>query len=204
MRTTRKLTACVSRSPTCTKPSRRCLPGVPPMLKPLQLSALLQPLNARLLGADAIFNGVSIDSLSVAAGQLFVALSGPNFDGHNYLAEVASKGAVAALVEREVAGVNLLQLLVTDTPVALGRLGGLNRQAYQGPLAAVTGSSGKTTVKELLASILRVAGPVFATRGNLNNDLGAPLTLLELSAEHSAAVIELGASREGEIGYTVT
>ncbi|MFZ3185686.1 MAG: UDP-N-acetylmuramoyl-tripeptide--D-alanyl-D-alanine ligase [Pseudomonas sp.] len=174
------------------------------MLKPLQLSALLQPLNARLLGADVTFNGVSIDSRSVAAGQLFVALSGPNFDGHNYLAEVAHKGAVAALVEREVAGVNLPQLLVTDTRVALGRLGGLNRQAYQGPLVAVTGSSGKTTVKELLASILRVAGPVLATRGNLNNDLGVPLTLLELSAEHSAAVIELGASREGEIGYTVS
>jgi UDP-N-acetylmuramoyl-tripeptide--D-alanyl-D-alanine ligase len=174
------------------------------MLKALQLSALQQPLSARLVGADVAFNAVSIDSRSVAAGQLFVALSGPNFDGHNYLAEVASKGAVAALVEREVAGASLPQLVVADTRAALGLLAGLNRQAYQGPLAAVTGSSGKTTVKELLASILRVAGPVLATRGNLNNDLGAPLTLLELSTEHCAAVIELGASRVGEIAYTVS
>jgi UDP-N-acetylmuramoyl-tripeptide--D-alanyl-D-alanine ligase len=173
------------------------------MLKAFRLSELLQPLDARLLGADADFAAVSIDSRSVTAGQLFVALSGPNFDGHNYLAEVATKGAVAALVEREVAGVNLPQLLVADARVALGQLAGLNRQAYQGPLAAVTGSSGKTTVKELLASILRVRGPVLATRGNLNNDLGAPLTLLELAPQHCAAVIELGASRIGEIAYTV-
>jgi UDP-N-acetylmuramoyl-tripeptide--D-alanyl-D-alanine ligase len=173
------------------------------MLKALRLSELLQPLGAQLCGADVAFDAVSIDSRSVAAGQLFVALNGPNFDGHNYLAEVASKGAVAALVEREVLGVNLPQLLVQDARAALGLLAALNRQAYHGPLAAVTGSSGKTTVKELLACILRVRGPVLATRGNLNNELGAPLTLLEISPEHRAAVIELGASGLGEIAYTV-
>lgn len=173
------------------------------MLNAFRLSELLQPLDARLLGDDADFTAVSIDSRSVTAGQLFIALSGPNFDGHNYLAEVASKGAVAALVEREVLGVKLTQLVVANARVALGQLAGLNRQAYQGPLAAVTGSSGKTTVKELLASILRVRGPVLATRGNLNNDLGVPLTLLELAPQHCAAVIELGASRIGDIAYTV-
>ncbi|BBH47929.1 UDP-N-acetylmuramoyl-tripeptide--D-alanyl-D-alanine ligase [Pseudomonas sp. KU43P] len=173
------------------------------MLKPMTLSQLATVLNARQVGADASFTGVSIDSRSVGAGQLFVALAGPRFDGHDYLADVKAKGAVAALVEREVAGVDLPQLLVADSRLALGQLGALNRAAFDKPVVAITGSSGKTTVKEMLASILRTRGLVHATRGNLNNDLGAPLTLLEISPEHSAAVIELGASRIGEIRYTV-
>ena len=173
------------------------------MLKPLALSELLMPLNGRLLGGDCHFGGVSIDSRAIAAGQLFVALSGPRFDGHDYLDDVAAKGAVAALVERAVANCDLPQVIVADTRIALGQLAALNRAAFDKPVAAVTGSSGKTTVKEMLASILRTRGPVLATRGNLNNDLGAPLTLLELAPEHSAAVIELGASRLGEIAYTV-
>ena len=173
------------------------------MLKALKLSELTGALNARLIGADASFDGVSIDSRAIKPGQLFIALAGPRFDGHDYLNDVAAKGAVAALVEREVADSVLPQLLVSDTRQALGQLGALNRSAFTQPVAAVTGSSGKTTVKEMLASILRTRGPVLATRGNLNNDLGAPLTLLELAPEHTAAVIELGASRLGEIAYTV-
>ncbi len=173
------------------------------MIHPFTLSTLVEPLHARLVGGDATFTGVSIDSRSVVQGQLFVALSGPRFDGHDYLAEVQGKGAVAALVQREVPGIDLPQLLVDDTRLALGQLGALNREAFDKPVVAITGSSGKTTVKELLASILRTAGPVLATRGNLNNDLGAPLTLLEIGREHTAAVIELGASRLGEIRYTV-
>ncbi|MBC2657953.1 UDP-N-acetylmuramoyl-tripeptide--D-alanyl-D-alanine ligase [Pseudomonas sp. MSSRFD41] len=173
------------------------------MLKPLKLSEVAAPLNARLIAGDARFSGVSIDSRAIQPGQLFVALTGPRFDGHDYLNEVAGKGAVAALVEREIPDSTLPQLLVKDTRLALGQLGALNRSAFTHPVAAVTGSSGKTTVKEMLASILRTRGPVLATRGNLNNDLGAPLTLLELAPEHSAAVIELGASRMGEIAYTV-
>ncbi|MCW2269872.1 UDP-N-acetylmuramoyl-tripeptide--D-alanyl-D-alanine ligase [compost metagenome] len=173
------------------------------MLKPLTLSQLTAPLQGRLVGGDATFTGVSIDSRAVVAGQLFVALAGPRFDGHDYLNDVQAKGAVAALVEREVPGSDLPQLLVADTRLALGRLGALNRAAFDKPVAAITGSSGKTTVKEMLASILRTRGSVLATRGNLNNDLGAPLTLLELAPEHTAAVIELGASRIGEIAYTV-
>jgi UDP-N-acetylmuramoyl-tripeptide--D-alanyl-D-alanine ligase len=173
------------------------------MLKALKLSELTNALNGRLISADASFDGVSIDSRAIKPGQLFIALAGPRFDGHDYLNEVAAKGAVAALVEREVADSALPQLLVKDTRQALGQLGALNRAAFTQPVAAVTGSSGKTTVKEMLASILRTRGPVLATRGNLNNDLGAPLTLLELAPEHTAAVIELGASRLGEIAYTV-
>jgi UDP-N-acetylmuramoyl-tripeptide--D-alanyl-D-alanine ligase len=173
------------------------------MLDVLRLSQLVPALSAQLHGADAAFRAVSTDSRRIIPGQLFIALVGPNFDGHGYLADVAAKGAVAALVQRVEPGLALPQLQVADTRLALGQLGALNRQAYHGPLAAVTGSSGKTTVKEMLASILACLGPVLATRGNLNNDLGAPLTLLELAAEHSAAVIELGASRVGEIAYTV-
>ena len=176
------------------------------MLKALRLSEVAAPLNARLIGEDRLFDAVSTDSRAIQPGQLFVALTGPRFDGHDYLAEVAARGAVAALVEREVAGVALPQLLVGDSRLALGQLGALNRQAFGGPLVAITGSSGKTTVKEMLASILRVGlrGAVLATRGNLNNDLGAPLTLLELAPEHVAAVIELGANHVGEIAYTVS
>jgi UDP-N-acetylmuramoyl-tripeptide--D-alanyl-D-alanine ligase len=173
------------------------------MLKALKLSELTGALNARLVGADVSFDGVSIDSRAIKPGQLFIALTGPRFDGHDYLNDVAAKGAVAALVEREIAHSTLPQLVVSDTRQSLGQLGALNRAAYTHPVAAVTGSSGKTTVKEMLASILRTRGPVLATRGNLNNDLGVPLTLLELAPEHTAAVIELGASRLGEIAYTV-
>ena len=173
------------------------------MLKALTLSELTNALEARLIGNDASFNGVSIDSRAIQPGQLFIALTGPRFDGHDYLNDVAGKGAVAALVEREVADSALPQLLVKDTRQALGQLGALNRAAFTQPVAAVTGSSGKTTVKEMLASILRTRGPVLATRGNLNNDLGVPLTLIELAPEHTSAVIELGASRLGEIAYTV-
>ncbi|VVP51510.1 UDP-N-acetylmuramoyl-tripeptide--D-alanyl-D-alanine ligase [Pseudomonas fluorescens] len=173
------------------------------MLKALTLSELTNVLEARLIGADASFDGVSIDSRAIQPGQLFIALTGPRFDGHDYLNDVAGKGAVAALIEREVADSALPQLLVKDTRQALGQLGALNRAAFTQPVAAVTGSSGKTTVKEMLASILRTRGPVLATRGNLNNDLGVPLTLIELAPEHTSAVIELGASRLGEIAYTV-
>lgn len=173
------------------------------MLKPLLLSEVAATLNGRVVGADASFSGVSIDSRAINQGQLFIALTGPRFDGHDYLNDVAAKGAVAALVEREVPESALPQLVVADTRVALGQLGALNRAGYDKPVAAITGSSGKTTVKEMLACILRTRGPVLATKGNLNNDLGVPLTLLELIREHTSAVIELGASRIGEIAYTV-
>ncbi|WP_348748767.1 UDP-N-acetylmuramoyl-tripeptide--D-alanyl-D-alanine ligase [Pseudomonas rhodesiae] len=173
------------------------------MLKPMRFSELTQALSGRMLSSDCRFDGVSIDSRAIQPGQLFVALAGPRFDGHDYLNDVAAKGAVGALVQREVPESSLPQLLVADTRLALGQLGSLNRAAFDKPVAAITGSSGKTTVKELLAGVLRTRGPVLATRGNLNNDFGAPLTLLELAPEHTAAVIELGASRIGEIAYTV-
>ncbi|MBX8575984.1 UDP-N-acetylmuramoyl-tripeptide--D-alanyl-D-alanine ligase [Pseudomonas cichorii] len=174
------------------------------MLKALTFSELVAPLDARRVG-DCSFTGVSTDSRAIQPGQLFVALTGPRFDGHEYLDQVAAKGAVGALVEREVEGSTLPQLVVLDTRKALAQLGAINRNAFvDRPVAAITGSSGKTTVKEMLASIMRTRGPVLATRGNLNNELGVPLTLLELAPEYSSAVIELGASRVGEIAFTVS
>ncbi len=175
------------------------------MLKPLSFTEVITALDARQVGGDCTFDGVSIDSRAIVPGQLFVALTGPRFDGHDYLDQVAAKGAVGALVEREVAGSTLPQLVVVDTRKALAQLGAMNRNAFvDKPVAAITGSSGKTTVKEMLASILRTRGPVLATRGNLNNELGVPLTLLELAPQYAAAVIELGASRLGEIAFTVS
>lgn len=175
------------------------------MSKPLSLGELATPLDGRLVGNDCRFDGVSIDSRSIKPGQLFIALTGPRFDGHDYLDQVAASGAVAALVEQEILGAPLPQLVVLDTRKALAQMGALSRNAFiDRPVAAVTGSSGKTTVKEMLARILRTRGPVLATRGNLNNELGVPLTLLELSNDYAAAVIELGASRIGEIAFTVS
>jgi UDP-N-acetylmuramoyl-tripeptide--D-alanyl-D-alanine ligase len=175
------------------------------MLKPLSFGELIAALDARQVGADCTFDGVSIDSRAIVPGQLFIALTGPRFDGHDYLDQVAAKGAAGALVEHEVSGSTLPQLVVLDTRKALAQLGAINRNTFiDKPVAAITGSSGKTTVKEMLASILRTRGPVLATRGNLNNELGVPLTLLELAPHYAAAVIELGASRLGEIAFTVS
>ncbi|MDN3522352.1 UDP-N-acetylmuramoyl-tripeptide--D-alanyl-D-alanine ligase [Halomonas ramblicola] len=142
------------------------------------------------------------DTRQLAPGSLFVALHGERFDAHDFLGEAREAGAVAAVVERPVDD-PLPQLVVADTRLALGLLGRARRRAWGGPLAAVTGNSGKTTVKELLAAILGRRGATLATRGNLNNDIGAPLTLLELAPEHRQAVVELGANHVGEIAWTV-
>ncbi|GGK07685.1 UDP-N-acetylmuramoyl-tripeptide--D-alanyl-D-alanine ligase [Pseudomonas matsuisoli] len=174
------------------------------MIEALSLATVAAALGGRLVGSDAPFSSVSIDSRRIAKGDLFVALTGPRFDGHDYLSDVAAKGAVAALVERESVAASIPQLVVADTRKALGQLGALNRQAFNGHVVAITGSSGKTTVKEMLASILFCFGPVLATRGNLNNELGVPLTLLEIASAHASAVIELGASGLGEIAYTAS
>lgn len=175
------------------------------MFKALQLSQLLAPLSATLQGSDVQFSALNTDSRKVSRGQLFLALRGEFFDGHDYLVDVAKRGAVAAVVEEFQPGIDLPQLCVADTRIALGQIALLNRKQFSGPTVAVTGSSGKTTVKEMLASICRSAlgeKAVLATRGNLNNELGVPFTLLELNDQHRAAVVELGASRPGEIAYT--
>ena len=165
----------------------------------LPLSRAAEVLQADLIGCDARFASVSTDTRSIAPGDLYVALRGPNFDGHEFVAQAAQKGAVGAMVEHPL-DLELSQLRVADTRAGLGILAGAWRQAFSVPLVAVTGSNGKTTVKEMLAAILSRRGRVLATLGNLNNDIGMPLTLLRLQDE-DYAVIELGASGPGEIGY---
>ncbi len=154
----------------------------------------------RLLGLDGDFKGVSIDTRHLAAGELFVALRGDRYDGHAFVVDAQGKGAAGALVE-QVDDSGLPQIEVADSRASLGRLSSRWREQFDLPLVAVTGSNGKTTVKEMLASIFSCAGPVLATRGNLNNDIGVPLTLLRLAAEHRYAVIEMGANHFGEIAY---
>ena len=168
------------------------------MTLPLSEAALV--LDAVRHGADVTFAGLSTDTRTIEKGNLFVALQGPNFDGHDYLQQAQSQGAVAATVSR-VVETTLPQVEVADTRVALGRLAAHWRAQFDLPLIAVTGSNGKTSVKEMLAAILRPCGDTLVTRGNLNNEIGMPLTLAGLSATHRYAVIELGANHPGEIAY---
>jgi len=154
---------------------------------------------------EARFTGVSTDSRSIARGDLFVALRGERFDGHAFLEQAGKAGAVAAMVDHKHAGsLPLPALVVEDTKLALGDLARSWRARFTPALAAVTGSNGKTTVKEMLAAILRQhAGDagVLATSGNLNNDIGVPLMLLRLRREHRCCAIELGMNHPGEIAY---
>jgi UDP-N-acetylmuramoyl-tripeptide--D-alanyl-D-alanine ligase len=156
----------------------------------------------RLAGADGQFHGAGSDSRTIASGMLFIALRGPHHDGHDHLADAAQRGAAAALVERQLP-VQIPQIIVADTHAALGQLGSAWRHHLGLPLVAVTGSNGKTTVKEMIAAILSKAGATLATRGNLNNDIGMPLTLLRLDEHYRNAVIEMGANHPGEIAYLV-
>ncbi|TGD74068.1 UDP-N-acetylmuramoyl-tripeptide--D-alanyl-D-alanine ligase [Mangrovimicrobium sediminis] len=169
-------------------------------MREMSLRELQAPLAAQLLGDDAQFSAVFTDSRAPQAGGLFVALAGENFDGHDYLPAVAAAGAAAALVSRPL-DLSLPQLLVEDTQSGLGRLGAFNRSLYQGPLVAITGSAGKTTAKNLIHAVLAQRGETLATQGNLNNEIGVPLTLLRLAPEHQFAVVEMGAARRGDIAW---
>jgi UDP-N-acetylmuramoyl-tripeptide--D-alanyl-D-alanine ligase len=177
----------------------------------MSLSEAAAAMSARAVGAEVRFDGVSTDTRTVAQGQLFVAIRGERFDGHEFLGTAKERGAAAALVDEKFRGaVNerregaaALPLLVADdTRRALGRLGRHWRLRFAPALIAVTGSNGKTTTKEMLAAILRShAGEagVLATRGNLNTDIGVPMTLLGLRASHRYCAIELGMNHPGEI-----
>lgn len=164
----------------------------------MQVSEAARVLDAPWTGTDARFQGCGTDTRSLAPGELFVALQGPNFDGHDFLDQAGARGAAAVMVRGDVE-VALPALRVSDTRGALGALSAAWRERHAIPLVAVTGSNGKTTVKEMLAAVLGRAGRVLATRGNLNNDIGVPLTLLRLDAEHRYAVVEMGANHPGEI-----
>lgn len=171
------------------------------------LSQAAQILGATLAGGDVRFASVSTDSRKIEAGCLFIALRGENFDGAAFVENAARDGAAAAMVNADSYRGNAPcpVLLVEDTRLALGRLAAHWRAQFEIPLVGLTGSNGKTTVKEMLASILREvtgsADAVLATQGNLNNDIGLPLTLLRLNAGHRYAVIEMGMNHPGEIEY---
>ncbi|KTC87893.1 MULTISPECIES: UDP-N-acetylmuramoyl-tripeptide--D-alanyl-D-alanine ligase [Legionella] len=151
--------------------------------------------------SDPLINGVCIDSRKVKSGDLFVALQGENFDGHDFIKDAVAKGAVAVICSRANAELNVPQIQVTDTLQALAKLATHYRLTLHCPVIALTGSNGKTTVKEMISSIL--PKPAHATPGNLNNHIGAPLSVLQLLPEHRYAVFELGANHIGEIAHTV-
>ncbi len=153
---------------------------------------------------DAVFEGISTDSRNIQKGNLFVALKGENFDAHDFLNDIVSKGAAAVIVEQLPANFELPALVVKDSRLALAEIAANWRKRFSLPVIGVTGSNGKTTVKEMIASILKGAygeGNYLATKGNLNNEIGVPQTLFQLEAKHQAAVIELGMNHPGEIVY---
>jgi UDP-N-acetylmuramoyl-tripeptide--D-alanyl-D-alanine ligase len=166
----------------------------------MTLAAAATVLQGTLRGTDAEFSGVSTDTRTLARGNLFVALVGPHFNGHGFVSEAAGKGAIGALVSRDLEA-DIAVVQVVDTRLGLGQLATHWRRQFQIPVIAVTGSNGKTTVKNMIAAILNEVGPTLATQGNLNNDIGVPLTLLRLRQGDRHAVIEMGMNHPGEIDY---
>jgi len=173
------------------------------MITPLRFSVLAQQFGGDVCHDDVSFQSVSINTREMVTGDVFVALKGERFDAHDFIVDAQAKGAKALVVEKEVVDCGLPQWVVSDTTKALGHIAKAQRGHFKGQLVAITGSSGKTTVKGMLESILRaeVADGVFATKGNLNNHIGVPLSLLALREKHRYAVIEMGASAVGEIDY---
>jgi UDP-N-acetylmuramoyl-tripeptide--D-alanyl-D-alanine ligase len=150
--------------------------------------------------ADVAFRGVSTDSRTLEAGALFFALQGPNFDGHKFLQQAQAQGAAAATVSKD-CETDIPLLRVSDTRLALGSLAKYWRGKFSIPVLAITGSNGKTTVRAMLEAILKRCGQTLSTQGNLNNDIGLPLTLARLDAADEFAVLEMGANHPGEIAY---
>ncbi len=164
------------------------------------LSEIAEAVDGRLVGADIQVDCASTDTRHIPEGALFIALKGPNFDAHDFLHEAANKGANALMVESAF-DMDISQVVVKDTRIALGKVASLVRDKAQAKVIGLTGSVGKTTIKEMIASILSIAGKTLATKGNLNNDIGVPLTLLRVDGSEQYVVLEMGANHQGEIGY---
>lgn len=167
----------------------------------VSLSWIAHQCQGELIGDDLQIEAVGTDTRQLTQGQLFIALVGSNFNGHKFVQQAAAGGASALLVS-EVVDSSLPQIRVADTQQALGLLAAAVKAKVAPKTVAITGSSGKTTVKEMVAAILSRKGKVLATKGNFNNEIGVPLTLLDLEADHKYAVVELGANHLGEIAYT--
>ena len=171
---------------------------------PVSLSWVAEQVQGKLLDANQgqlTIAGVSTDTRNIQRGDVFIALQGPNFDGHEFVQRAHESGASAAIVTK-VLDIALPQIVVDDTKLALGLLAAAVKAEVAPLTVGITGSSGKTTVKEMVAAILSRRGKVLATKGNFNNDIGVPLTLLRLEHDHDFAVIEMGANHLGEIAYT--
>ncbi|MDR2226793.1 MULTISPECIES: UDP-N-acetylmuramoyl-tripeptide--D-alanyl-D-alanine ligase [Providencia] len=151
--------------------------------------------------SELVLENVSTDSRKIGEKCLFIALKGERFDAHDFAEQVVADGAKALLVDRKLT-VNCPQVVVDDTRIAMGQLAAWVRQQVSARIVGLTGSSGKTSVKEMTASILAERGKTLYTAGNLNNDIGVPLTLFRLTPEHDFAVIEMGANHPNEIAYT--
>ncbi len=168
------------------------------------LAAAADSMHGTLHGSDITFDGVSTDTRTLQQGELFVALQGPNFDGRDYVGQARDKGAVAAvvtsLVNDDIAR-GLAQVVVNDSKRALGQLGAAWREGLPVRVIGITGSNGKTTLKEMTAACLATVAPTLATHGNLNNEIGMPLMLTRIDDAHRYAVLEMGANHAGEIAY---
>ncbi len=175
------------------------------MITPLLLTDLQKVYGGNLVACSdgQAICSVSTNTRDIAMGDTFVALKGERFDAHDFIASAIDNGASALVVDHEIDGVELAQWVVADTTLALGHISHAQREQFTGKLVAITGSSGKTTVKGMVHSILQAAvgDKVFATQGNLNNHIGVPQSLLSINASHDYAVIEMGASGMGEIDY---
>lgn len=167
----------------------------------LQLSEIAQAVNGKLIGDDKEIRATGIDTRTLQPGALYIAINGKNFDGHSFIDKAEQAGAAALLLEHAAPSA-LPQIIVADTHLALAELAGYWRKTLSIKVAGVTGSNGKTTVKEMIAAIFATQGHTLSTQGNLNNDIGVPLTLLKLDDSHRYAVIEMGANHLGEIAYT--
>ncbi|ORU94343.1 MAG: UDP-N-acetylmuramoyl-tripeptide--D-alanyl-D-alanine ligase [Cycloclasticus sp. symbiont of Bathymodiolus heckerae] len=167
-------------------------------MQAMSLQQLAHIVSGQSVGADVMFAAVSSDTRSIKKGELFVALQGENFDANSFVEQASKKGAAAALVSADITA-DLPYVKVSDTLAGLTALAKQQREVAGIPLVAITGSNGKTSVKEMLASILTQSKNVLATEGNLNNQIGVPLTLLKLTADHDIAVVEMGASHRGDI-----
>ncbi|MEW6981325.1 UDP-N-acetylmuramoyl-tripeptide--D-alanyl-D-alanine ligase [Colwelliaceae bacterium 6471] len=168
---------------------------------PLLLSDIATAVDGQLFGQDATIENVTTDSRTLKRGDVFLALKGLNFDGHKFIEQVVEQHCGAVIVEQH-HEIDVPQIVVADTHSALGKLGAYVKQKVAPKTVGITGSSGKTTVKEMTAAILSRLGNVLATQGNFNNDIGVPLTLLRLEEKHDFAVIEMGANHIGEIAYS--
>tara|TARA_B100000029_G_scaffold75324_1_gene67018 strand:- start:621 stop:1967 length:1347 start_codon:yes stop_codon:yes gene_type:complete len=166
----------------------------------MNLMTAATAVDGRVMGEDTVFKNVAVDSRQLQGGELFIALKGERFNGQDFISDAKRSGAVAVMTNRELE-IDLPTLVVADTTKSLGQLAAYWREQFEVPLVAVTGSNGKTTVREMIARILQSEGSTLSAKANFNNHIGLPLTLLKLSDVHKFCVVEMGMNHAREISY---